>query len=543
VQEPQAEVLGRLLVIQELLEVMPDDAGIASFLRQALRDVPGISDVYLCVRGVLYPPNEFLKDACVRFAAARDTPTSIGPEDFRDLPGTVLMSLASTRHLYGFLAFSIDSLTAFSAYESFLRNTANLVATVLEKRDHIDELARANDTLTRANALLESVNKELETFLYSVSHVLRAPLRAIDGFSHILLEDYAGKLDEEGKRLLRVVRENAVHMGQLIDDILAVSRAGRTEVVRAKIDMEALTRAVIEEMAPAVAGRKVEFKVGALPPAYGDPTMIQRVLENLIDNAIKYTGPKPEAHIEIGATAGEKENVYFVRDNGVGFDMKYIDKLFGVFTRLHGSEFPGNGIGLAIVNRIISRHGGSVRGEGKVNEGATFYFSLPARGSVMPDVASVVDVQSAEDNPKDAKICFRALKKRSLANRPLWVKDGAEALDERLPAAGAANRLGNSRSKVVLLDLRLPKIDGIDVLRRLQSDARTKTIPVVVPPPPRRIAMSRKATSWAPTAISPSRWRSTNSLRSSDSSGFTGWSSTDRRSDYPALEEQAHDST
>ena len=247
-------------------------------------------------------------------------------------------------------------------------------------RTHLEEMVAARTAdLAAANTNLAAANKELETFAYSVSHDLRAPLRAIDGFSHVLLEDYAGKLDAEGKRLLGVVRENSVRMGQLIDDILAFSRVGRSEMTRAPIDMEALTRAVIKELEPAFAGRKVEFKVGNLPQAYGDPTMIQRVLENLIDNAIKYTGPKPEAHIEIGATAGEKENVYFIRDNGVGFDMKYIDKLFGVFTRLHGAEFPGNGIGLAIVNRIISRHGGSVRAEGKVNEGATFYFSLPAK--------------------------------------------------------------------------------------------------------------------------------------------------------------------
>lgn len=233
--------------------------------------------------------------------------------------------------------------------------------------------------LSAANEKLEAAAKELETFAYSVSHDLRAPLRAIDGFCHILLEDYADKLDAEGQRLFRAVRGNAVRMGQLIEDILAFSHAGRAEITRTLVDMEALARSVIKDLEPAAGGRNVSFDVGSLPPAYGDPAMIQRVWENLIDNAIKYSGPKPVARIEIGATTGSGENTYFVRDNGVGFDMKYIDKLFGVFMRLHGAEFPGNGIGLAIVSRIVSRHGGHVRAEGKLNEGATIYFSLPTQ--------------------------------------------------------------------------------------------------------------------------------------------------------------------
>jgi PAS domain S-box-containing protein len=247
-------------------------------------------------------------------------------------------------------------------------------------RQHLEELVSLRTAeLTRTNLELEAVNRELETFSYSVSHDLRTPLRAIDGFSRILLEDYSDKLDAEGQRQLNVVRDNTVKMGRLIDDVLAFSRSGRGEMSPAMIDMDRSVRGVIDEMAPVLAGRKVTFDVKPLAAAQGDGPMIKRVWTNLIDNAVKFTAPKPEAVIEIGSTAGEKETVYYVKDNGAGFDMQYVGKLFGVFQRLHGAEFAGTGIGLAIVKRIIARHGGRVWAEGKVNEGATFYFTLPAR--------------------------------------------------------------------------------------------------------------------------------------------------------------------
>ena len=245
-------------------------------------------------------------------------------------------------------------------------------------RDHLEELvAERTAGLAAANAKLDMANKELETFAYSVSHDLRAPLRAVEGFSRILLEDYADKLDAEGQRVLNVVRDSTVKMDQMISDILAFSRVGRTDMATASIDMEGLVRATIKDLETVTAGRKVSFEVGALPQARGDAAMMQRVWANLLENAVKYTGPKPEARIEIGATAGQGETVYFVRDNGIGFDMKYVDRLFGVFQRLHGAEFGGTGIGLAIVKRIVTRHGGRVWAEGKPSEGATFYFALP----------------------------------------------------------------------------------------------------------------------------------------------------------------------
>ena len=227
-------------------------------------------------------------------------------------------------------------------------------------------------------AQLEAANHELETFSYSVSHDLRAPLRAIDGFSQILLEDYAGKLDDEGKRLLNVVRDNTARMGRLIDDILQFSRASRIEISYSEINMEGLVSEVIAELQADVADSKLQFEISPLPATKGDRAMMRQVLVNLLSNAIKFSRSRNPARINIGCSLEGNEATYFVSDNGAGFDMKFADKLFGVFQRLHSmDEFEGTGIGLAIVKRIITRHRGRVWAQGKVNEGATFYFALP----------------------------------------------------------------------------------------------------------------------------------------------------------------------
>jgi light-regulated signal transduction histidine kinase (bacteriophytochrome) len=251
-------------------------------------------------------------------------------------------------------------------------------AQIIEYSEHLEELvSQRTAELTKSNQALEAANQGLESFSYSVSHDLRAPLRAIDGFSRILLEDEFDKLDAEGQRLLNVVCDNAVKMGRLIDDILAFSRSTRGEMNVAPIDMDESVRSVIKELEPVLAGRKVTFDIKPLAAVQGDGAMIKRVWTNLIDNAVKFTALKPEAVIEIGSTVGDKETIYYVKDNGAGFDMQYVGKLFGVFQRLHGTEFAGTGIGLAIVKRIIAKHGGRMWAEGKVNEGATFYFTLP----------------------------------------------------------------------------------------------------------------------------------------------------------------------
>ncbi len=256
----------------------------------------------------------------------------------------------------------------------------NSMMSVLEER--AVEIQQLNAELERRvverTAQLEAANKELEAFSYSVSHDLRTPLRAIEGFSAMLMEDYADKLDEEGKRLLGVVRGNTTRMGQLIDDILGFSRTGRLELTFAEIDMAGLAHEVAEEIKPAMADGKLQVEIGPIPPAHGDRAMMRQVFVNLLSNAIKFSRTRSPAVIKVGGAVEGDEAVYFVRDNGAGFDMQYADKLFGVFQRLHGvDEFEGTGIGLAIVKRIVTRHGGRVWAEGKVNAGATIYFSIP----------------------------------------------------------------------------------------------------------------------------------------------------------------------
>ncbi|MBU1969268.1 MAG: two-component sensor histidine kinase [Gammaproteobacteria bacterium] len=232
--------------------------------------------------------------------------------------------------------------------------------------------------VTERTSQLEAANKELEAFSYSVSHDLRSPLRAIDGFSSILLENYSAKLDDEGKRLLGVVRDNTSHMGQLIDDILQFSRTGRAELASVVVDMDRLVRDVLHELRHLTMGSTLQVEIGHLPAVRGDSAMLRQVFVNLLTNAIKFSRTRDTPRIGIGAEVKERETVYYVKDNGVGFDLQHSDKMFGAFERLNNvNEFEGTGIGLAIVKRIVTRHGGRVWAEGKVNEGATIYFALP----------------------------------------------------------------------------------------------------------------------------------------------------------------------
>jgi signal transduction histidine kinase len=267
----------------------------------------------------------------------------------------------------------------------------------LRRGDELGRLATAFDSMSEhvergrrdlearvesRTAELNAANRELEAFSYSVSHDLRAPLRAINGFSRILLEDHAGNLNEEGQHYLRRVSQNAGMMGQLIDDLLAFSRLSRHQLTRTRIDMTALFLAVIGDCERAEPERRIEFVQHPLPPAWGDPSLIKQVVVNFVHNAVKFTRRTEGARIEVGATAGNGGTIYYVRDNGVGFDMRYADKLFGVFQRLHKAEdFEGTGVGLAIVQRVVTRHGGKAWAESELGKGATFYFSLPEDGA------------------------------------------------------------------------------------------------------------------------------------------------------------------
>jgi PAS domain S-box-containing protein len=224
---------------------------------------------------------------------------------------------------------------------------------------------------------LEMANKELEAFSYSISHDLRAPLRSIHGYMNIFSEEYAGKFDGEATRLVNIVLKNALKMGQLVDDLLGFSRLGRKELLKHTVSMKDMVEGVWEEQKQFTDGRQIEFILKELPDAHADSVTLRQLWVNLISNAIKYSRDKEKATIEIGSEEKEDMLIYYVRDNGVGFDMKYYKKLFGVFQRLHSDhEFEGTGVGLAIVQRIITKHGGTIWADAKPNEGATFYFSL-----------------------------------------------------------------------------------------------------------------------------------------------------------------------
>jgi light-regulated signal transduction histidine kinase (bacteriophytochrome) len=267
----------------------------------------------------------------------------------------------------------------------------------VEKHDDPEiDLRRLNVQLEKRVAeltqQLEAAVKDLESFSYSVSHDLRAPLRAIDNFSSILHKEYGDKLDAEGRRLIAVVRKNAGRMGMLIKDILAFAHAGDRALILADIDLEALSRDVLEELAPSFAGRRVDVQMygdasvggaaAALPHIHADTAAIRKVLLNLLTNAIKFTRPRELAQIEIRATLTGNEIICSVRDNGVGFEPEYGHRLFSIFQRLHDvEEFEGTGVGLGIVKRIIDKHGGRVWAEGSPGVGATFFFSLPARNT------------------------------------------------------------------------------------------------------------------------------------------------------------------
>ena len=246
-------------------------------------------------------------------------------------------------------------------------------------------LAALNETLHAAKADIEAANRELESFSYSVAHDLRAPLRCIDGFGQVLLEDYADKLDEEGKASIRYVREAAQQMAELIDGLLSLSRVVRNELRQDRVDLAEVARSVLEQLRRAAPDRVVETTLPDSLIVEGDARLLRQVLENLLGNAWKFTKRRTPAKIEFGAQIHDGQLIYFVRDNGAGFDMAYASKLFGTFQRLHrNDEFEGTGIGLATVQRIINRHRGRVWAKAEIDRGATFYFTLgtnPRNGS------------------------------------------------------------------------------------------------------------------------------------------------------------------
>ena len=268
--------------------------------------------------------------------------------------------------------------------QAWLHHYAALVSTGLDRVRLVGELEVKVSEVTERTRQLEAANEELGAFSYSVSHDLRAPLRAVNGYTSILLEEFSSSLNEEGLGFLKRVKENGDHMGHLIDDLLAFSRLGRQALRVQPVHTRTVVDRALAQLAPVIDGRQVELVIGDLPDCESDAALLEQVFINLIGNAFKYSRKREGARIEVGAKQSESDPtpVFFVKDNGAGFDMQYADKLFGVFQRLHrNQDFEGTGVGLAIVQRIVSRHGGRIWAEGKVNEGATFYFTLSSGGA------------------------------------------------------------------------------------------------------------------------------------------------------------------
>jgi PAS domain S-box-containing protein len=430
------------------------------------------------------------------------------------LNGRVWHSEVINRRKDGSLYIEEMTITPVRDSAGAITNFIAIKQDVTERKRAEEEIHRLNQDLERRvsvrTAELEDINRELEAFTYSVSHDLRAPLRHIAGFAKILRKETEPRLDPSVQGYLEQIEQSTRHMGRLIDELLNLARVSRHDLNRGPIALDSLVEEVVRELQPECSGREIEWQIGRLTVLECDPGLIKIVFTNLLSNALKFSRQRERAVIEVSQVAFEgppsdvlhrqssgasatltqqRQPVVFVRDNGVGFDMKYADKLFGAFQRLHRQEdFEGVGVGLATVQRIIHRHGGRVWAEAELGKGATFYFTLsaPAEAVVtnaLPearDSASDVDVLLVEDSQADEALTWHELHRHKPDLRVHVAHDGEEALDFLYSRGAYSDRSGKNLPALVLLDLELPKLNGKEVLQVIRMEARTKSLPVVV---------------------------------------------------------------
>lgn len=353
--------------VRALLNILEDSSSEQQLLHQAQSAVLNILEDSASEAGLLHQTQSVTLNILEDSASERQ----LLHEAQRAVVNILDDSASEQGMLYCMQSAMLNILEDVAADKGHLEETRKAAVNILE------DLAVEKQQLSERSLELEAANKELNAFAHSVSHDLRAPLRGIDGWSMALIEDYAGKLDSRAREYVDRIRSETQRMGRLIDDLLKLSRVTRTEMQRQPVDVSAMARSIAGRLSEANPSRQIEFAIDAGLTAIADGPLLEVALTNLLDNAVKFTGRLPRARIEVGRTEDQREPGFFVRDNGAGFDMAHADILFGAFQRLHkASEFPGTGIGLATVQRVILRHGGRVWAEAKPGEGATFYFTL-----------------------------------------------------------------------------------------------------------------------------------------------------------------------
>jgi two-component system CheB/CheR fusion protein len=364
---------GEKRLLETVMEALPVGVAITNITGGNIKSNRAFEEVW----GGPRPATDSVADYAAYKAWWTDAGKPVRPEEWASAKAvqtgqTVRNQLMKIERFDGSQAFILNSASPILDAEG------KIIGSAVAIRD-ITEIKQAEEALKERTRQLEAANSELEGFSYTISHDLRAPLRAIDGYSRMILRKHADKLDEDTIGKFNVIRENTRMMGQLIDDLLDFSRLGRAQLSTVTLDMKGLIGETWEELKAASPDRHMTLKTAEIPPCRGDRTLIKQVLVNILSNAVKFTEGRKEALIEVGGAKKDGEIVYSIRDNGAGFDMRYYDKLFGVFQRLHGAdEFEGTGVGLAIVQRIIHRHGGRAWAEGEIDKGACFWFSLPA---------------------------------------------------------------------------------------------------------------------------------------------------------------------